>query len=169
MRMRRNEGTSGALALALSARDAHVRVGRVVSFARGEVRVEVAGRAGDPLPARVSAALDDAELEGAARDGQDAVLLFEDGDPERPILIALLRSPTPLLDAALAGTLPEGERVARVDGRRVVVEGEEEVILRCGKASLTLRRDGKVVVRGVNVVSQAEQANKIRGGKVQIN
>jgi len=43
------------------------------------------------------------------------------------------------------------------------------VVLRCGKASLTLRRDGKVLLRGVDVVSQADQVHKIRGGKVQIN
>jgi len=65
--------------------------------------------------------------------------------------------------------LPEGAREARVDGRRVVVEGREEVTLRCGKASLTLRADGKVVLRGVNLVSQADQVHKIRGGKVQVN
>lgn len=142
------------------------RLGRVVEARPGAVKVEVAGRA---VEARVSAALDDAALERAAREGQEAVLLFEDGDAARPIIVALLRSGTPHIDAVLAALPPAQQKVARVDGKRVEIEGKDEVVLRCGKASLTLQRDGKVVLRGVNVVTQAEQVQKIRGGKVQIN
>lgn len=145
------------------------RIGRVVAFERGEVRVEHGGSPGKAVAARVSAALDDAALEAAAREGQEGVLLFEDGDPARPLLVALLRSATPLVDALLTAPLPRASPVARLDGRRVALEGEEEVVLRCGRASLTLRRDGRVILRGVNVVTQAEQVQKIRGGKVQIN
>jgi hypothetical protein len=32
-----------------------------------------------------------------------------------------------------------------------------------------LRRDGTVVIRGVNIVSRALQTNKIRGGSVSVN
>jgi hypothetical protein len=145
------------------------RLGRVVSFTRGEVRVDFDGNRDGPQIARVSTALDDEALEHAARDRQDGVLLFEDGDPSRPVLITLLRSATPLVDAVLAGTLPAARKTARVDGRRVEIEGREEVVLRCGKASLTLRHDGSVVLRGVEVISQADRVQKIRGGKVQIN
>lgn len=145
------------------------RVGRVVSCRAGEVKVEVPGRSA-AVTARLSAALDDATLERAARDRQEALLLFEEGDPARPVIVSLLRSATPHLDAALTtGPLPAGEKVARVDGRRVEIEGREEVVLRCGKASITLRRDGKVVVRGVDVVTQADAVQKIRGGKIRIN
>ena len=145
------------------------RVGRVVAVSAGGVTVDFDGNRGGPVAARVSASIDDAALERAARERQEALLLFEAGDPARPVVLALLRSRTPLIDAVLAGPLPPGEKVARVDGQRVEIEGHEEVVLRCGKASLTLRRDGKVVLRGVNVVSQAEQVHKVRGGKVQIN
>ncbi len=145
------------------------RVGRVASARAGEVKVELPGSGRGPTSARVSAGLDDAALERAAQARQEALLLFEDGDPGRPVVIALLRSATPHLDAVLAGPLPAAETTARVDGRRVEIEGREEVVLRCGKASVTLRRDGKVTVRGVNVVTQADGVQKIRGGKVEIN
>jgi hypothetical protein len=144
-------------------------IGRVVSFEAGQVCVEFEGNMRGPLVARVSAAIDDVALAEAAREKQDVVLLFEGGSPTRPLLVGVLRSATPLVDASLAGPLPQGEKVARVDGRRVVIEGHEEVVLRCGKASLTLQRNGRVVLRGVNVISQAEEVQKIRGGKVQIN
>jgi 3-oxoacyl-[acyl-carrier-protein] synthase-1 len=60
-------------------------------------------------------------------------------------------------------------RIARLDCREVVLEGQEDVTLRCGRASLTLRRDGTITRKGVNVVSQAERVQKIRRGKVSIN
>ena len=155
--------------LAGPARTAGAAVGRVVAFEAGVVRVQLAAGQ-EPVAARVLTTLDDRALAAAARERAEAVLMFEEGDPRRPVLLGLLRSATPLVDALLAGPLPAAEPVvARVDGRRVLVEGKEEVVLRCGKASLTLRRDGKVELRGVNLVTQADQVHKIRGGKVQIN
>ena len=142
------------------------RIGRVRTFERGVVWVEHDGHV-SPVRARVSAALDDAALADAARYRQDALLLFEEGDPLRPVVVALLRSATPALDALLVP--PKRLRTARIEASRVLVEGEEEITLRCGKSSLTFRSDGTVVLRGVNVVTQADQVHKIRGGKVQIN
>jgi len=51
----------------------------------------------------------------------------------------------------------------------VVLEAEQEVVLRCGDASITLRRDGKVVLRGAYVETRAKGLNRIRGGSVKIN
>jgi Domain of unknown function (DUF6484) len=141
-------------------------VGTVVAYERGEVTVSFGGSS---AAARPLAALDDATLQRAAQERAEAVLLFEEGDPSRPLLVGVLRSRTPLVDALLAGPLPASPAVARVDGKRVAIEGKDEVVLQCGKASLTLRRDGKVVLRGVNLVTQADQVHKIRGGKVQVN
>jgi Domain of unknown function (DUF6484) len=151
-----------------STRSTAAVVGSIVAFERGEVRVTFAGTT-RPVVARTLSELDDATLVRAAHERAEAVLLFEEGDRTRPLLIGLLRSAAPLLDALLAGPLPAAERVARVDGTRVAIEGKDEVVLQCGKASLTLRRDGKVVLRGVNVITQADQVHKIRGGKVQVN
>jgi hypothetical protein len=143
-------------------------VGSIVAFEHGAVRVIFAGATG-PVPARLVTGLEDAALEQAARERAEVVLLFEEGDPGRPLLVGLLRSAAPLVDALLAGPLPTAEKSARIDGKRVAIEGKDEVVLQCGKASLTLRRDGKVVLRGVNVVTQADHVHKIRGGKVQVN
>lgn len=143
------------------------RVGVVVSAS--PPRVEVPGVVG-PVEARLSAAIDDEALARAAAARQEAVLLFDGGDPRRPLLVALLRSATPQLDGVLAGPLPAGpEKVARLDGRSVVLDARDQIVLTCGRASLTLRRDGKIVLRGVNVVSEASEVQKLRGGKVQIN
>lgn len=156
-------------AVASSERILGAVVGKVVGFENGEARVLYPGSGPKPLPARSLAAYDDAALKEAARAGAEAVLLFEDGNPAHPLLVGLLRSRTPLLDTLLVGPLPQKEKVARVDGRRVLIEGEEEVSLKCGEATLTLRRDGVAILKGVNVVTQAKRVTKVRGGKVQIN
>lgn len=144
-------------------------VGTVTRYERGEVRVDFPGNEQGPLLARVSATLDAPALETAAANRQEALLLFEGGDPGRPVLVSLLRSATPMVDLLLGQPRQQAPDHVRVDGERISIEGKEEVVLRCGKASLTLRRDGKVLLRGVNVVSQADQIHKVRGGKVQIN
>jgi len=51
----------------------------------------------------------------------------------------------------------------------VVLEGSEEVVLRCGEASVTLHRDGKLVLRGAYIETTAKGLNRIRGGSVKIN
>ena len=58
---------------------------------------------------------------------------------------------------------------ARVDGKRVVIEAQDEIVLECGKASITLRRNGRIVIRGAYVETHAEGVNRIKGGSVQIN
>jgi hypothetical protein len=57
----------------------------------------------------------------------------------------------------------------QADKRTLDLEAADEIRLTCGKSSLVLRRDGTVVVRGVNIVSRASQSNKIKGGTVGIN
>lgn len=56
-----------------------------------------------------------------------------------------------------------------IDGRRIQIEARDEVVLRCGEASITLRRNGRVVIRGAYVETRAKGTNRIKGGSVQIN
>jgi hypothetical protein len=67
-------------------------------------------------------------------------------------------------------TLPVTDPISiQADKRRVDLEASDEIRLTCGKSSLVLRRDGTVVVRGVQIVSRASQSNKIRGATVSLN
>jgi hypothetical protein len=116
--------------------------------------------------------LEGADLRRAVASRREVVLLFEDGDPGRPILAGFLApaaSATPALDAALEATLGEVPELAEVDGKRVAIEGKEEIVLRCGAASITLRKNGRVVIRGLHVETHASGTNRIKGGTVKIN
>ncbi|MCP3168178.1 DUF6484 domain-containing protein [Myxococcus qinghaiensis] len=137
----------------------------------GSVRVDFVGNRHGPLLARTTVPLEPEQWRETVRERREVTLFFDDGRPSRPVLTGLLlpMPPTPLLDAVLAQQLPESPREAQVDGRRVLLEGRDEVVLRCGKATLILRSDGRVILRGVEVLTEAEGVHRIRGGKVKIN
>jgi hypothetical protein len=51
----------------------------------------------------------------------------------------------------------------------VVLTAEREMVLRCGEASITLTRAGKVIIKGAYIVSRSTGYNKIKGAAVDIN
>jgi hypothetical protein len=154
------------------------RVGWIAGVEGGALLVDFPGNARGPVAARATVALDAAAALDAAVRRKEALLAFEDGDPALPIVVGLVQPKVPtMIDLVLAegepaavreadGTAPEE---AVLDGKRVVLEGEDEVVLRCGTASITLRRNGKVVIRGAYVESHAAGTNRIKGGSVRIN
>ena len=137
------------------------------------LQVDHPGNERGPLVARTTLPLAAEALAVAVASRQGALLVFENGDASLPIIIGLLQSP----EASLFGSLLAGPRSAkekalpeaRVDGERVVLEAQREIVLRCGDASLTLRRDGKVLIRGAYVETHSKGVNRIKGGAVKIN
>jgi hypothetical protein len=49
------------------------------------------------------------------------------------------------------------------------LEAQEEIVLKCGEGSITLRKDGKIIIKGTHLLSRASGPNRIKGGSVQIN
>lgn len=143
--------------------------------ADGEVLVDFEGNAAGPTAARSTVALEASAVLSALAAKQAVVLLFERGDPARPLIIGLVQPApgSPLLELMLpepADAAPPAEpRVATVDGETVAIEGRDEIVLRCGEASITLRRNGKVIIRGAYVETHAAGTNRIKGGSVRIN
>ncbi|MCA9707924.1 MAG: hypothetical protein KDK70_18880 [Myxococcales bacterium] len=56
-----------------------------------------------------------------------------------------------------------------IDGRRLVLRGTERIELRCGDASIVLRADGTLKIRGRDVSTLARRRQRIKGGSVSIN
>ena len=96
--------------------------------------------------------------------GRDVVLMFEDGDPTQPIILGCL-------PRALGWPLAErpGQVEVDADGERLLVSAKEQLVLRCGEASITLTKEGKVLIQGAYVSSRSSGVNRIKGGSVQIN
>ena len=108
------------------------------------------------LPARATT------LPTAADLGREVALLFEGGDPRRPLLIGLVQRPERRADMTPNGSVD-------LDDERIVLRAEREIVLKCGKASITLTRAGKVLIRGAYLLSRSSGVNRIKGGSVQIN
>jgi hypothetical protein len=139
----------------------------------GSLLVDFEGNRLGPLPARTTMPLAPEQLQKAIASRQGVVLMFENGEPALPLIMGLVQtvSASPLVDAILED-LPTPKRVeTTVDGKLRVIEleGEEEIVLRCGQASITLRRNGKILIRGTYVETRASGTNRIKGGSVQIN
>lgn len=130
-----------------------VVVGEVLAAgAPGGVRVTFPGAPEGGVAARAVAQLGPEDV------GREVALMFEGGDPACPLVMGRMHAP------GLARR-PE----ARADGGRLEFEAEKEIVLRCGKASITLTRAGKILSRGAYVVSRSSGVHRIQGGTVQIN
>lgn len=127
------------------------------------VWVDFPGNAQGPLLARSVIPIEELPRPspGAAR--PEVLLVFEEERPNRPIILELLSSESRTVHLRRGSGLE-----ARLEGRRAVLAGEDELVLRCGKASITLRRNGRLVIRGTHVVSDSEGVNRIRGASVQV-
>jgi hypothetical protein len=96
--------------------------------------------------------------------GQPVTLMFDQGDPSKPIVMGVLRG-------AAGWPLPQQPATVTVDeeGERLIVSAREQLVLRCGKASITLTRAGKVLIDGSYVLSRSTGVNRVKGGSVQLN
>ena len=112
------------------------------------------------VPARTTVALLREQV------GSDAVVLFEQGDVRRPIVVGVLQGSGQRLPGA---AVPAPLVSAQVDEQRVVLTAEREIVLKCGDASITLTRAGKVLIKGTYVLSRSSGYNKIKGAAVDIN
>ena len=144
-------------------------VARVVGLdARGRVQVALPGAVA-VATARLLRGVPRTELMEAGGVGREVLVVFDGGCPDRPIIVGLLES------EAEEGH-PEAEALAAPDvgpatarPQKVLIEALAELVLKCGAGSLTLRQDGKIILRGTHLLSRASGPIRIKGGHVEIN
>lgn len=102
---------------------------------------------------------------GAGDIGRELALMFEHGDPACPLILGRMHCPVYRPDGAPG----RSELTAETDGERLELRADQEIVLRCGRASLTLTRAGKILLRGAYLLSRSSGVNRIKGGSVQIN
>ncbi len=113
---------------------------------------------GEPLAAHSVVPL------GPSQVGREVVIAFEEGDRRRPLVLGCIWQGTSTTETPTAL-----RAAATMDAEQLVFTAEKEIVLRCGDASLTLTRAGKVLIRGAYVLSRSSGVNRIKGGSVQIN
>lgn len=98
--------------------------------------------------------------------GAHVLVVYEQNDILRPIIIGVLQD----CQAGPVGGNSQRHSVAvQADADRYVISADREIVLRCGEASITLTRAGKIIIKGTYIVSRSAGCNKIKGAVVDIN
>jgi hypothetical protein len=95
--------------------------------------------------------------------GREVLVVFEDGNLQAPIILGVIEP------QALAERPTAPGMTVQADGERHVIDAEREIVLRCGDASITLTRAGKVIIKGRYILSRSTGYNKIKGAAIDIN
>ena len=147
-------------------------VGRIAEVdGAGRARVTYPGLVGPPIPARtVVCAPPSAAVNPTSLVDLPVLLSFEQADASRPIIVGFVRdSLLPGAEQADASSRGDSDGDVTVDGDRIVFEAQREIVLRCGKSTIELKRDGKVKVRGTDVLSRSSGPNRVRGASIKLN
>ena len=137
-------------------------LGRIVRLLEtGGVLVDFPGNPRGALRALVLRGALTRTGEPSALSDAPVLLAFASPDRSQPIIVGLVEEAVaapaesrrseltpPVSEAPKPGPPP---RDIYVDGRRMVLEGKEEVVLRSGKASITLCSDGRIDIKGGTV------------------
>lgn len=86
---------------------------------------------------------------------------FLTGDEAQPIVLGLLEPPPALGH----GGDPRADKTPET----LRVEAGRELVIECGEAKISLRKDGRIEIRGTHLISRSSGPNKIKGGSVFIN
>ncbi len=78
------------------------------------------------------------------------------------------------MQQTLIKTMPQDEQDNEADNTAIVPEeliftANQKITLSCGKSRITLYPNGKVVIKGEYILSDAEGVNRLSGGRIEVN
>lgn len=147
------------------------RIGRIVRITEtGVVLVDFTGNHSGPIAARTTSSSRTETHRKGNPTGREVLLAFENNDPKFPIIIDTMYSLIEeMTEPATVVFEAEEPQEVTVDGKSISFEAANEIVLKCGKASITLTKAGKILIKGDYVLSHSSGENRIRGGAVSIN
>ena len=145
----------------LSIRPGEVIIGKVIKLNQ-ETNIPLVDYPGNPTQQLISAlttiALSSTDI------GREVALLFAEGDITKPVIMGLIRTDLEMISLSQASSVE-----AQIDNEKIVLSAEKEIVLKCGNATITLTRAGKILIRGAYILSRSSGANKIKGGHIELN
>ncbi len=123
------------------------------------------GENGAPVPVSIGLELSDGALVKAARQRRRALVLRTADPTQRWLLVGLVRDRV----AARARDAGRGRLEVTVDGEKLSFTAEHDLELKCGRASITLRYDGRIELRGTHILSASRGPIRIKGATVALN
>jgi hypothetical protein len=145
-----------------------IQRGRVAAT-NGDGTITIAGADGSLLPCEilVTASADSTDFVAG-----DEVLVWRASEEAEcnVVLGKIRRAPIGPMTSSSSQTMDypmADERVEAPD--ELVFEAKHSLTLRVGDGSITIREDGKILIKGKDLVSHAQRMNRIKGGAVSIN
>lgn len=146
------------------------RVGKIVEFnSKNEAIVDYPGNPAGPIVARSIVSFAANEIADGSQ-APEVLLVFEAVDSRSPVIVGVVKDQA--LESAPTGVSEQTTQQVKdvsLDGDRLTFDASKEIVLRCGKGSITLKKNGKIIVKGTELVSRALGSNKIKGANVNIN
>ena len=100
--------------------------------------------------------------------GDRVIVLSLPGGEQRGVILGRIGvgATVPTVEVAMTET-PRVEKQETPD--EIILEATHSITLRVGDGSITIRDDGKILIKGKDLVSHAQRVNRIKGGSVSIN
>ncbi|TVZ38891.1 hypothetical protein P886_3275 [Alteromonadaceae bacterium 2753L.S.0a.02] len=119
----------------------------------------------------------------AGEAGRQVVLMFIEQNLSQPVISGFIHNNLDTVLSLTQETLNAEDQTLfsedstapaqlEIDGEpqdRLVFEGKDEIVLKCGEASITLSRDGKLILRGKYILNRSSGVNRILGSSVRVN
>jgi hypothetical protein len=118
-----------------------------------------------PVPVAIGIELSDGALLKAARQQRRAIAVRTADATARLVLIGLVRERV----STRALQARPGQLEVQVDGETLILRAERDLVLECGESKLSLRKDGKIVISGTNVLSASRGPHRIKGATIALN
>jgi hypothetical protein len=156
--------TSEGLSALIATAGAVLTRGVVVGLAAdGAVIIECSGRDDDLVSCDV--------LEGPLSHRVDllpgeGVLVWLSEDCDRGVVLGRIAPARLEMPAIVTSAAPS---TGNETPDELVIEAKHSLTLRVGRGSITIREDGKILIKGSDLVSHAQRVNRIKGGSVAIN
>ena len=100
--------------------------------------------------------------------GREVLVIFENEDPDLPIVVDLMHDPSGL-SQALSSSPEQDATEVEMNGKTVVLKADERLELRVGKSSIVIDANGKITTRSKHLLNRASGPIRIKGGHVDIN
>lgn len=105
------------------------------------------------------------------------LVVFEQGDIEKPIITGVIQQPINGDGVGVDGQVqpsPEDQairstRKLTVGGKTLHIGADQDILIECGKSSIRMTRLGKIILKGTDIVSRATRNNKIKGSSINLN
>jgi len=146
------------------------RIGQIISIGPdNQILIDFPGNKFDAIPARtlISVSKDDIH--------KNVLILFDHNIPEKPIIIGIIKEETDHIKEKNNHTennfhsLDNVDSHIKIDGKKLILQAENEIEFRCGDCMILLKKDGDIIIKGINIISRAYEQHKIKGGSVTVN